>query len=127
MSGVTQGSVLGWALLNISVDDMDSGIECTFSRFADDMLKGRDAIQRDLDRFEKWAHENLMNFHKAKHKVLHVGQDNANGEWIESSPDEKDLGVLVDEKLNMNAHSPEGQPYPGLHEKQRGQQVKQGT
>ena len=95
---------------------MDSGIECILSKFADDAklsgavdtLDGKDAMQSDQDRLERWAHGNLMRFSKASCKVLHLSWGNPKqkyrlgGEWRESCHEEKDLGVSVDERLNMS-------------------------
>ncbi|TRZ12886.1 hypothetical protein HGM15179_014222 [Zosterops borbonicus] len=71
------------ALPRFQASNMDCGIECTHSEFANTnlcgaagMLKGKGGIQRDLDRLGKCLFANLMKFHKAKCKTLQLGQGN---------------------------------------------------
>ncbi|RMC22314.1 hypothetical protein DUI87_00626 [Hirundo rustica rustica] len=109
-SGVPVGSVLGPIRFRTSVSDMDSRIGALSASLAPtpstNTLQGRDAIQRGLDRLERWGCANPMKFNQSKCKALCLGCGNPrhsyrlSGELIDSSLEE-DLGVVADEKLNM--------------------------
>ncbi|PKU42358.1 hypothetical protein llap_7338 [Limosa lapponica baueri] len=101
------------------VDELYSSrrrFECTISKFADDtkpggaagFLKGQEVLQRDLDRLQHWAIINGTKFNKNTCQSLNLGQINARhkyklGEqWPQGSSAERDLGVLVNIRLNRN-------------------------
>lgn len=77
-----------------------------------------------------------MKFNKTKCKVLHLDRGNPWYEYrlgdkeIDNSPAEKDLGILVNERQDMNQQwvlkAQKINCIPGLHPKQCGQQGKGG-
>ncbi|GAB0177955.1 mitochondrial enolase superfamily member 1 [Grus japonensis] len=90
--------------------------ECTLSKFADDTKpggvsntpEGCTTIQQDLDRLESWAERKQKKFNEGKCQVLHLRRNNPKHQYrlgvdlLGSSSAEKDLGVLVDDKVSMN-------------------------
>ena len=112
----TEGSVLGPVLFNIFINDLDEEVQGKLIKFADDTklggiantLEDRNKLQSDLDRLERWAENNRMKFNRDKCQVLHLGKRNQmhnykmGDTWLSNTTNEKDLGIVVDHKLNMS-------------------------
>ena len=106
--------MLGPLLFNIFINDIGSEIKSNISVFADDTklcsgitsLQDVANLQADLNALSNWATEWQMRFNVDKCKVMHLGAKNMHASYIlggvqlGGSVVEKDLGVLVDHKLN---------------------------
>ena len=117
-SGVPQGSVLGPILFLLYVNDIDDGLNCKVSKFADDTkiackvttTREKETLQSDLDQLTHWANKWQMQFNVEKCKVLHIGSNNnmqqysMNGQQLSAVKKEKDLGVLVTDDLKPSQH-----------------------
>lgn len=83
-SGLLQGSGLGPQLFRIYINDLNEGIECIVTKFADKpTIDGKacckgdiKCLQRDLDSFSEWASILHMEYNAGKSEVIHFGGKN---------------------------------------------------
>ena len=117
-SGVPQGSVLGPTLFIYFINDMPNTVDSLIKIFADDtkIYEGLPAtnqsptLQKDIEKLHSWTLDWQIKFNSDKCKVLHLGKNNPdisynmNGVRLEVTEAEKDLGVVVDNKLSFDQH-----------------------
>jgi len=122
LSGVPQSSVLGLVLFICYINDMPNIVSSFIYMYADDTKICRQMsdildslkLQADLNNIQKWSEQWQMKFNSAKCKVIHLGHVNGRSKYImkdngievslESTSEEKDLGVWIDDKLKFTSH-----------------------
>ena len=125
-SGIPQGSVLGPLLFVAYINDLPQHALNEVRIFADDTklfarsekTESRAALQEDIDNLCKWSDDWLLSFHPQKCCVMRLGNNppehtytmktTSDGQEtrhnLSESNAEKDLGVIVDNKLNYGNH-----------------------
>ena len=118
-SGIPQGSVLGPLCFLIFVNDIPSVVSGPMKLFADDTklygeaatIGGIDALQMDLDAVVRWTSVWQLPLNTAKCQTLHFGNLNTRHQYhiaeclVEDVVHEKDLGVIIDEKLAFHTQT----------------------
>ena len=122
LSGVPQGSVLGPLLFIIYINDLTDNLSSNTYLFADDTKMAKainktsktvdiDILQNDIDSAFNWTDTWLMQLNSAKCKVMHLGKNNPNHPYttpgrdgnprklLDSTEEEKDLGVYISNSL----------------------------
>ena len=127
ISGTTQGTVLGFLLFLIFINDLPG--ECSpedetlIMLFADDtkafqvieqdagqQVQNQKDLQNRVDRIAQWAGTWKMEINPSKSKVMHVGRQNPglpyyiNGTEIAAVSTEKDIGFWIRDDLSTVTH-----------------------
>lgn len=121
-SGIPQGSVLGPILFVLYINDLPDNISkgSFIYLFADDTKVFREIkserdieiLNHDVNELVKWSNIWLLRFHPDKCVFMNIGKPillpertyNMEGQPLNNSPCEKDLGVHIDDKLYFEKH-----------------------
>ena len=121
ISDVPQDSIFGPVLFIIYINDLPRDIIVLLFLFAGDTklmenlisTTSHNELQYDINRFIKWFKKWELKFNTSKCKVMDFGNDISNSmldfndqkrKKLEFITKEKDLGVIIDHKLNFSSH-----------------------
>lgn len=121
-SGVPQGSVLGPLLFVMFINDLPECILSGVKMYADDTKiynivnnkEQAEKLQEEIDKLYNWSQVWQLLFHPDKCHILHLRKKSMNHEYymgtdqdkikLNTTEEEKDLGVTVDNKLTFSEH-----------------------
>ena len=122
-SGIPQGSVLGPILFVLYINDLPDVMQCSSQTYlyADDTKIFKEInstgdcenLQSDIYLMNNWADTWMLKFHPDKCKTIRIGNSELDHHQyslkpgippMESSSAEKDVGVIIDDKLTFDKH-----------------------